>query len=80
MTNMTRFELFDNKLSGTLPAELGNMLDLEIFQVHQNPLTGTVPPEMCQLWEMELEILMVPCEQGDVGVGCIDDCCTCRRG
>ena len=81
MTNMTRFEIFNNDLSGTVPSELGVMLNLDIFQLYQNPkMTGTVPSEVCALWQFELEILMVQCQSGDVGIGCPDGCCTCRKG
>ncbi|MBO1350424.1 MAG: hypothetical protein EBE86_024985 [Hormoscilla sp. GUM202] len=42
-SRVTKIELNENKLSGTLPSELGNLSNLQYLWLHGNDLSGTVP-------------------------------------
>ena len=39
-------DLNANELTGTIPAELGNMANLRLLELTDNQLTGTIPPEL----------------------------------
>ena len=43
---VTRLDLQENRLSGSVPAELGNLSNLEILSLHQNQLSGLIPAEL----------------------------------
>jgi hypothetical protein len=45
--------LYGNQLSGAIPAELGNLLNLRTLQVWDNQLNGTIPPELGNLINLE---------------------------
>ena len=38
-----------NQLTGSIPAELGNLVNLEMLRVDSNQLTGSIPPELGNL-------------------------------
>ena len=42
-------ELYDNRLAGNLPPELGNLANLEELDIYGNQLTGSIPPELGKL-------------------------------
>ena len=46
---VTRLDLDDNQLSGTLPPELGGLANLEALWLTSNQLTGAIPPELGSL-------------------------------
>merc|ERR1712024_231084 len=46
MTQLTYLLLYDNKLSGTLPTELGLMTQLTYLYLELNMLTGPLPTEL----------------------------------
>ncbi len=54
--HVTRLNLYDNALVGTIPPEAGNLTFVEYFYLHKNQLSGTIPPELgnlsnvIQLW------------------------------
>ena len=63
--------LDDNKLTGTLPTELGKLKKLKSLELDTNQFTGSVPLEVCSLKENELlETLAVECDE----VMCTCDC------
>lgn len=41
--------LGDRNMNGTLPPEMGNLVNLETLYLHDNQLSGPLPPEMGQL-------------------------------
>ena len=41
--------LNSNRLSGSIPTELGNLTGLEDLRLHNNKLSGTIPTELGQL-------------------------------
>jgi len=47
-----------NRLSGTIPTELGNMGKAEIMSFHVNRFEGSIPAEICAL---DLENLKLDC-------------------
>lgn len=86
MTNMTRFVVFDNALSGTVPSEFGNMEELDVLSLYQNPkINGDMPQEVCALKEEgqgQLSDVLVTCaedDESDTGVKCPPDCCICKK-
>jgi len=46
---VTRLQLFDNQLSGTLPSELGDLTTLTWMKIYDNSLSGTLPSALGQL-------------------------------
>ena len=50
---VVRLEVDRNNLSGTIPAALGNLTQLERLDLSRNDLTGTVPPELGNLTLLE---------------------------
>ena len=46
---VVRLELLDNGLSGEIPAELGDLENLEWLNLSSNELTGEIPPELGSL-------------------------------
>jgi Leucine-rich repeat (LRR) protein len=43
---LTELLLSDNNLSGTIPAELGNLANLRLLQLPQNQLNGAIPAQL----------------------------------
>ena len=50
--HVTKLRLFDNKLSGSIPAELGNLANLTHLELDRNELTGSVPAELGKLYNL----------------------------
>jgi hypothetical protein len=51
--SVTRLLLHVNRLSGTIPPELGKLANLERLQLQGNNLTGTIPHELRMLTNHE---------------------------
>merc|ERR1712137_990138 len=49
--------LESNKLSGTIPAEIGNLINLEELILESNKLSGTIPAEIGNLINLSILIL-----------------------
>ena len=54
---VTRLELNDNGLAGTLPAALGDLSELEQLDLQNNALSGALPAELADLTNLE-ELLL----------------------
>ena len=50
---VTRLVLFDNNLSGEIPAELGNLLNLKELRLENNSLKGGIPAELGYLVNLQ---------------------------
>ena len=50
---VAQLDLFLNQLSGDIPVELGNLVDLEWLYLHQNQLSGDIPAELGNLISLE---------------------------
>ena len=48
-----RLDLYDNRLSGEIPPELGNLVNLEELYLSRNRLSGEIPPELGNLVNLE---------------------------
>ena len=48
-----RLALFNNDLSGPIPAELGDLASLERLDLSENDLSGSIPPELGNLASLE---------------------------
>ncbi len=46
---VTRLDLYENNLSGTIPRQLGQLAHLTFLDLGDNQLTGGIPPELGQL-------------------------------
>ena len=62
-----------NGLTGTIPATLGNLLELEELALYSNRLEGSMPSEICALTEGALDVLFVTCGAASSDFVC--DCC-----
>ncbi|MBO1351939.1 MAG: leucine-rich repeat domain-containing protein [Hormoscilla sp. GUM202] len=57
-SRVTKIELDDNNLNGTLPSELGSLSNLQTLDLEDNSLSGTIPSELgdlTNLLELDLE-------------------------
>lgn len=50
---LTHLHLSKNHLEGTIPPEIGDLIDLEILFLDGNYLTGTLPPEIGKLTNLK---------------------------
>ncbi|KAG0563388.1 hypothetical protein KC19_8G027100 [Ceratodon purpureus] len=48
MTKLKWLFMSNNNLSGSIPAELGNLGSLEVLDLASNALSGTLPDSLCQ--------------------------------
>jgi hypothetical protein len=65
--------LYANQLTGTIPAELGNLAPAEKMLLYLNQLQGSMPQDICALTETGvLKDLIVSCGLSS-GPDC--DCC-----
>ena len=46
---VTRLDLWENQLSGTIPEELRNLSNLRVLNLYRNQLSGTIPEELGDL-------------------------------
>ena len=51
---VTRLELLNNNLVGTIPKELGQLSNLKVLNLYDNQLAGSIPPELGQLTRLNL--------------------------
>ena len=51
---VTLLDLRDNRLSGELPPELGNLSRLRELRLRENQLNGEIPPELGNLFNLEV--------------------------
>ena len=67
-------ELEGNRLTGSVPSELGSLVNLETLSLQENQITGTMAEEVCELTDTAmLTSLSADCRKPS-GVSC--DCCT----
>ena len=55
--NVTRIDLNSNNLLGIIPAEIGNLVYLQMLNLGQNDLSGTIPSELgnlLNLWLLDI--------------------------
>ena len=50
---VTTLDLSDNQLSGSIPAQLGNLSSLESLYLSFNQLSGSIPKELGNLSSLE---------------------------
>ena len=51
--SVTTLNLFENRLTGMVPPELGNLTSLKLLVLAGNDLTGTIPPELGDLRSLQ---------------------------
>ncbi len=51
---VTELDLRENRLTGTIPAQLGNLANLERLYLYDNRLTGTIPAELGNLTNLQV--------------------------
>ena len=52
-SRVTYWDLTDTQLTGPIPAELGQLIQLQYLTLFNNQLTGPIPPELGQLSGLE---------------------------
>ena len=50
---VTQLVLYDNQLTGDMPAELGSLTNLEFLSLYDNQLTGEIPAELDSLTNLQ---------------------------
>ncbi len=64
--------LAQNRLNGSIPAELGRLTQLRVLYLHRNPLTGPISAELGQLVNLEsLYVGGYPAAENNWFTGCI---------
>ncbi|KAK3229616.1 hypothetical protein Dsin_001497 [Dipteronia sinensis] len=58
---MTDLELSENNLNGSIPASLGNLIDLEYLYLRNNKLSGSIPLEIGNL--LKLSVMQIDTNQ-----------------
>jgi Leucine-rich repeat (LRR) protein len=66
MPSLVWLSLYENGLSGEIPAELGNLADLQRLYLHGNMLTGMAPMELGNLVDLNNLLLMNNDLTGDI--------------
>ena len=51
--HVTRLNLYDNQLRGSIPPELGDLTNLTLLFLHHNQLSGSIPPELGNLANLQ---------------------------
>ena len=51
--SVTALSLYDNQLTGSIPAELGNLTNLQYLSLYDNQLTGSIPAELGNLTNLQ---------------------------
>jgi len=89
---MVEIWLQDNLLSGTVPATLAQLPDLESFYIDGNKITGTIPLSICRMelnkgffdgWEFETKpdyCNSVSCPAGSFSMELVFPCKSCPNG
>ena len=57
MERLNRLDLSNNYISGPIPKELGNLLEMEHLDMSVNELTGSLPGEMGRLIRLKVVYL-----------------------
>ncbi|KAL5558480.1 hypothetical protein UlMin_034691 [Ulmus minor] len=68
LQNLTYLELDDNKLSGTIPTELGSCQKLALLNLAQNKFTGSLPYQLGNLRKLEVLKLQLNDLSGEIPV------------
>jgi hypothetical protein len=75
LMNLEFLLLFDNQLSGLIPAELGDLTKLSTFEVELNVLAGAMPSTVCEnRVSGSLAFVGADCLSN---VTCASSCCDC---
>jgi len=75
---MNQMWLYANQLTGTIPAELANNVNMRILQLEGNSFTGSMPTEICANRVFPTGTASIE----TLGADCADEnfecsCCTC---
>jgi len=73
LTKLSRIDLSDNQIQGSVPIELESLINLESLILKGNELTGTVPSKVCSI--CTLRTLEVDCDK--ITCSC---CSACSSG
>lgn len=78
---MTRMQMKNNKISGTVPPEFGRLDQMEQWTLEGNYLTGEIPLPVCDLLQENLRQFVVDCfnDRDGTGFSCEPQCCTICR-
>ena len=54
LATVVKLDLYDNRLSGTIPPELTNLQSLRLLVLDSNSLHGTIPPEIGDMYYLKV--------------------------
>ena len=83
MIELSRLELQNNTLSGTIPESWGSFLRLRVLQLQENDITGTVPDAICDFRKIDditirLVVLKIDCSSDKIECACCNEKTECQ--
>ena len=66
--NTTDLDLSNNQLTGGIPPEIGNLINLNSLQLYNNQLTGQIPPEIGNLNNLNYLVLSYNQLEGQIPI------------
>ncbi|XP_025014368.2 probable LRR receptor-like serine/threonine-protein kinase At3g47570 [Ricinus communis] len=65
-TRLRLLSMSDNMISGSMPAEIGNLVSLDVFDMGNNQFSGSLPPSITKLQQLKVLYLQANKFSGEI--------------